>query len=154
MSPHILLKQLEADEDIPYDLLLLADPSKEMVERYLAHSQLYIASQAGVTVGVVVLMAREDKGIEIKSIAVEPELQGRGIGQLLLQKAIEEARQKQYKSICIGTANSSVGQLYLYQKLGFEIEEIYKNFFVDHYPSPIFEKGIQAKHMLMLYMQL
>jgi hypothetical protein len=29
-----------------------------------------------------------------------------------------------------------------------------KGFFTDHYPGPIYENGIQAKHLIMLEMKL
>jgi len=47
-------------------------------------------------------------------------------------------------------SHSSLGQLKLYRKLGFNLTEIKKNFFLDHYTEPIFENGIQAKDMLIL----
>lgn len=87
---------------------------------------------------------------EIKNVAVEPALHGQGIGSSLIEHTMKAAAQKQYRNIVIGTANSSIGQLYLYQKLGFEITEIKTDFFIKNYSEPIYENGIQAKHMLML----
>ena len=88
--------------------------------------------------------------VEIKNVAVKPEFQGQGIGSYLIENVVQIASLNRQKSICIGTANSSLGQLYLYQKLGFDISEIRKNFFIDNYKEPIYENGIQAKHMIML----
>ena len=88
--------------------------------------------------------------MEIKNLAVRPEYQGRGIGSFMIKWATDLARNKGYSEICIGTANSSIRQLRLYQKLGFEITRIKKNFFLNHYDEVIVENGIQAKHMLVL----
>lgn len=92
--------------------------------------------------------------VEIKNVAVKPEFQGKGIGSYLIENAVKVASFNRQKSICIGTANSSVGQLYLYQKLGFEITDIKRHFFLDNYAEAIYENGIQAKHMLVLTRQL
>lgn len=48
----------------------------------------------------------------------------------------------------VGTANSSIGNLAFYQKVGFRITEVKKDFF-SKYPEPIFENGIQALDMIM-----
>jgi hypothetical protein len=68
----------------------------------------------------------------------------------MLDHAVQTSKNKNFNTIIIGTGNSSIGQLYLYQRQGFEIFDIKKNFFVDNYPDPIFEDGIQCKHMIML----
>lgn len=154
MSKHFSFRELRNDEAIPYELLFAADPSRKMVEEYLSASDLYIAEDENEVVGVVVLFEISKTQAEIKNISVEENLQGQGIGKLLLSNICEIAKKKSYKSICIGTANSSIMQLYLYQKKGFEVSNIRKNYFTDNYPEPIYENGIQAKHMIMLEMAL
>ena len=146
--------KLDKNDPIPYDLLLLADPSKRLVDQYLKRSDLYIARQNDETIGVVVLFPLTAEVVEIKNIAVRPDFQGQGVGHYLRENVMQIALLKKKKSICIGTANSSVGQLYLYQKLGFEITDIKKDFFTDNYAEPIYENGIQAKHLLVLVKQL
>lgn len=150
----ITFTKLDRNAPPPYALLLLADPSKDLVDEYLKQSDTFVAEQNKETVGVVVLFPLTEETVEIKNVAVKPALQGRGIGSYLIANAIKVATLKKYKSVCIGTANSSIGQLYLYQKLGFEITEIRKDFFTDRYAEPIYENGVQAKHMLMLTKRL
>ncbi len=145
----ITLTKLDRNASMPYELLLLADPSKELVDSYLHQSQIFIASKKEEVLGVIVLLPLSDEIIEIKNIAVKPPFQKLGIGSFLIENAIQVATGGEYKSICIGTANSSIGQIYLYQKLGFELSEIKNNFFISNYPDPIYENGIQAKHMLV-----
>ena len=38
----------------------------------------------------------------------------------------------------------------VYQKEGFEMKEIVKDFFLYNYDKPIYENGIQCKHMIIL----
>ncbi len=147
-------EKLVEEEPLPYELLLLADPSKELVDKYLKHSEVFVATQHGETVGIVVLLPITTGEAEIKNIAVKPELQGKGIGSYLIKNVIKVARQKKFRKICIGTANSSIVPLYLYQKLGFEITGIRKSFFIDNYTEPIYEDGLQAKHMIILTQDL
>ncbi len=92
--------------------------------------------------------------VEIKNVAVKPAFQGQGIGRYLIENVIKIATLEKRKSICIGTANSSIMQLYLYEQLGFEITETIKDFFTINYDKPIYENGVQAKHMLVLTRQL
>lgn len=147
---NIIIRELSSEEDIPYDLLLLADPEKEVIDEYLKSSWVYVAILNDIAIGAYVLYALSNSSVEIKNIAVKEEHQNKGIGKMLLHDAIRGAKEKGFQSICIGTANSSIAQLYLYQKAGFEITAIKRNFFIDNYALPIYENDIQAKHMIML----
>ena len=153
-NQNITFKQFNKNDQIPYELLLLADPSKDLIDEYLKQSDIFTARENDETIGVIVLFPLTTETVEIKNVAVKPEFQGQGIGRYLIENVVRIASLNRQKQICIGTANSSVGQLYLYQKLGFEITDIKRDFFTDNYAQPIYENGIQAKHMLVLTKQL
>lgn len=59
--------------------------------------------------------------MEIMNIAVAEHLQGKGIGKKLLRHAVETAKGYGMSKLEVGTGNSSVSQLALYQKCGFRI---------------------------------
>lgn len=145
---------LPPEADIPYGLLLLADPSKALIDQYLPTGYLYAAQLNGETIGVYVLVPAAPGCWEIKNIAVAPAWQGKGIGRTLLRHACAEARAKKAARIRIATGNSSITQLYLYQKAGFELTKLVKDFFTEHYPEPIVENGITCKHLLVLEKKL
>lgn len=147
---NLTFTELGPGDPVPYELLLLADPSKELIDEYLRESAVFVSRKNDTAIGIIVLFPLTKETAEIKNVAVEPALHGQGIGSSLIEYAMKAAAQKQYRNIVIGTANSSIGQLYLYQKLGFEITEIKTDFFIKNYSEPIYENGIQAKHMLML----
>lgn len=147
---NLFIKPLEQGDEIPFDLLLSADPSKEAIMQYLPYSAIYLAFIPGKLIGVYVLYRIDDQTIEIKNIAVIEAYQGLGVGKLLLKDAAQIAFDGGYSAISIGTSNTSIGQLYLYQKQGFELSGIKMNFFIDNYSEPIYENGIQCAHMLML----
>ena len=101
-------------------------------------------------IAVFVLQTICSDTVEIKNIAVDTAFQGQGIGQGLLKDAINLSKEKGFKKIIIGTGDAGIQQLYLYQKVGFEIYDIKHGYFIDNYLEPIFENGIQLKHMIML----
>ncbi|NSL87597.1 GNAT family N-acetyltransferase [Chitinophaga sp. Mgbs1] len=151
--PEIQITRLSPEEEPPLALLLLADPSEAAISKYLPAAAVFVARHQGETIGVYVL-SLEHGVAEILNIAVKETCQGKGIGRRLLEDATVKAKELHAEKLLIGTGNSSLGQLHLYQKSGFEITAIRKNFFLDHYPAPIFENGIQCKHMIMLEKQL
>jgi ribosomal protein S18 acetylase RimI-like enzyme len=150
----MIIRLLDAEETLPYDLLYLADPSVKMIEKYIFASSVYVAIIDEQIVGVLALFPIDKTLVEIKNIAVLETQQGKGIGKQLLTFAIAEAREKGFQNIQIGTANSSIGQLALYQKMGFEIDHILKSFFTDNYPEPMYENGILIQDMIVLKRKL
>ncbi|MUG43531.1 GNAT family N-acetyltransferase [Paenibacillus woosongensis] len=137
-------------EDAPFELLLLADPSKRNVQEYLQRGLCYIAANRSETIGVFVLLWTRPGTMEIVNIAVREEYQGQGIGKQLVLRAIGEAIKQHARTVEIGTGNSSLSQLGLYQKCGFRITGVDRDFFIRHYDEAIFENGIQCRDMIRL----
>ena len=81
-------------------------------------------------------------------------IMGEDMEKKLVLHAIEQAKEKDYRTIEIGTGNSGVTQLALYQKCGFRMISIDRDFFLKHYEEPIFENGIQVVDMVRLEMDL
>ena len=148
-------KILQKTKPFIYDLLLLADETIEAINKYFDNSEIYgIIELDHKLVGLYALYELTSEEIEIKNIAVAEEFQGKGIGTFLLKDAIEKSKQKGYKTIIIGTAETSTYQLKLYQCIGFKIFGIKKDFFLENYIEPIFENGLLLKDMIMLKMEL
>jgi len=149
-----MIRLLEKDKAIPYELLLLADETIEAINKYIHQSDIYVLDRDDTIIAVLVLQTICCDTLEIKNIAVDTAYQGQGIGQGLLKDAINLAKEKGFQKIIIGTGDAGIKQLYIYQKVGFEMYDIKHRFFIDHYPEPIFENGIQLKHMIMLKKEL
>lgn len=145
-----MTRLLTKSEHIPYPLLLLADETLDAINKYINNSEIYVLEQDNITIAVYVLQGVSPDTIEIKNIAVDKLFQGQGIGRKLLYEAIARAKERGYQNIIIGTGDASIGELNLYQKVGFEIYDIKHRFFLDNYPEPIYENGIQLRHMIML----
>ncbi|MCS0653679.1 MULTISPECIES: GNAT family N-acetyltransferase [Bacillaceae] len=148
------IRKMNHSEPPPMNLLLLADPSIEFIKDYVNRGETYFAEINGEVVGVYILLATRPGTCEIINIAVSEKYQGEGIGRKLLEHAIELAFQGEYKTLEIGTGNSSIGQLAFYQKCGFRITGVDRDFFVRHYKEDIIENGIHCRDMIRLSMDL
>ncbi|MEW8978327.1 MAG: GNAT family N-acetyltransferase [Symbiobacterium sp.] len=148
------IRPLLADEEAPMALLLLADPSREAVESYLRRGRCYVGELAGQVVAVCVLIETRPHTVELVNVAVAEEEQGRGIGRRMVLHAIDVARSLGFRSIEVGTGNSSLKQLALYQRCGFRIVGVDLDFFTRHYPEPIYENGILCRDMIRLRLDL
>ncbi|WP_416829236.1 GNAT family N-acetyltransferase [Ectobacillus polymachus] len=148
------IRKLYLQEEPPWHLLLLADPSKELVQSYLKYGECYVAEDETEVIGEFVLLPTRPGTVEIVNVAVVENQQGRGLGKQLLRAAINIAKSRKYKTVEIGTGNSSIGQLYLYQKCGFRINGVDKDFFIKHYTEEIFENGIQCRDMIRLSLEI
>ncbi|MDH5656875.1 MAG: GNAT family N-acetyltransferase, partial [Spirochaetia bacterium] len=83
------------------------------------------------------------------NISIKKEFQNQGIGSKLLKDVFDYCHGNKILKISVGTGNSSIGQLAFYQKNGFRITGISKDYF-KKYPSPIFENGIQCLDLILL----
>ncbi|NEW05724.1 GNAT family N-acetyltransferase [Paenibacillus sp. SYP-B3998] len=148
------IRELNTDERPPMELLLVADPSQKLVEEYVTRGQCFVAQESDRIIGVYIFLRTRPETIELVNIAIDENHQGKGIGKQLVNHAIQTAKRLGFKTIEIGTGNSSVGQLALYQKCGFRITGVDRDFFLRHYSEEIFENGIQVVDMIRLSQDL
>ncbi|QXZ09086.1 GNAT family N-acetyltransferase [Comamonas sp. Y33R10-2] len=149
--------------EAPWHLLLLADPSRARIKRYLPHSTCFAArhttqftpSGLGTLIGVCVLRPKdtEQKQWELMNIAVATAWQCNGIGSALLNRAIREMRERGAQQLEVGTGSFG-DQLLFYQRLGFRVTDIEPDFFLHNYTTPLWERGVQHKDMLRLTLEL
>jgi len=154
MYKDLKIRQLSKNENIPYNLLLLADETVQGINKYIFDSEIFVLEQNCEAVAVYALQKLNADEAEIKNIAVVPNFQGKGLGKLLLNDAAKRAKAQGFKAILIGTGDVATKQLALYQKVGFKKTGVRKNFFVEKYPEPIFEGGVQLKDMVVLKKEL
>lgn len=133
-------------------LLLMADPDEKMVRVYIKDAALFVAVDDDKTVGVVVITGDQDN-FELKNIAVDKSFQGQGIAKILIEHSFSYVKSQQGRSMIVGTGNSSLGQLALYQKCGFRLSHIIPNFFASYQPE-IIENGIRCVDMVVLKIDL
>ncbi|MCA1753150.1 MAG: GNAT family N-acetyltransferase [Spirochaeta sp.] len=142
------------ENNYPWELLLDADPSRKMVNNWLARGVCVGMYDEGLLVGEFVLAWIGDDRAELANIAVRPDRRGQGIAKGLIQECVRRARSGGARTLEVGTGNAGIGQLALYQKCGFRIVGIDLDFFVRNYEEPIEENGIPCRDMIRLRMEL
>lgn len=78
---NLIIKKFDDFNNIPYDLLLLADPSKESIDDYINRGTCYACYINNKLVGMHVLIKTSPFTLEIVNISVLNEFQGKGIGK-------------------------------------------------------------------------
>ena len=135
------------------NLLLEADPSEAKVREYLAGATCFGAFIGSQLVSVCVTNVNSEGDTELFNIASLPYMQGQGVGTRLLEFVISELASQKVAKLVLGTGTFGY-QLTFYQRLGFRVDAVVKNFFIDNYAEPIYEDGIQHCDMLRLSLNL
>ena len=136
------------------ELLTLADEVEASVADYIGRGTCYAACDGGRIVGQYMLIHTRPFTAEIVNIAVAPDRQRQGIATALLAHAVETARRAGFRLLEIGTGDSGFGQIALYERCGFVRCGIDEDYFRKHSPVPIFENGVECRHMVRLRMEL
>jgi N-acetylglutamate synthase-like GNAT family acetyltransferase len=150
MDNSFLIRQLKQHEEIPYNLLLLADETIKVIDNYIHTSEIYVCEKQNRIVAVYVLTYIDKDTAEIKNIAVDSNFQGIGIGSRLLENATTTVIEKGLKFLIVGTPDLAHRQIKFYENSGFIKSSIKKDFFVLNYREPIFENGHQLRDMVIL----
>ncbi|MGX4600721.1 GNAT family N-acetyltransferase [Faecalimicrobium sp. JNUCC 81] len=150
----ICIQEISDYKKVPMELLLLADPSESVVRDYLNRGSCYIAEYKEKIVGVYVLIYTRPLTMELVYIAVDKDYQNNGIAKKMIKDAIDRCKKEKIKVLEVGTGNSSIKQLQLYQRCGFRITGIDKDFFKIHYEEEIYENKIQCIDMIRLSLYL
>lgn len=129
-------------------LLLLADESRHMIDRYLDRGEMYILEDEGIVKGECVITDEGGGILEIKNIAVLPRYSRKGYGRAMIDY-LSSAYRGSFSILQAGTGDSPL-TIPFYEKCGFKRYHIIKNFFVENYDHPIFECGMQLVDMIIM----
>lgn len=131
------------------DLLLLADESESMIDRYLERGKMFVLDDGGVKAECVV--TQEDTGVyELKNIAVLPCCRRKGYGKKLIKFLFTHCLDCNVMFVGTGECYSSLS---FYKSCGFKQSHRVKNFFLDNYDHLMFEDGVQLVDMVYLKWQ-
>lgn len=131
------------------DLLLLADESESMIDRYLERGKMFVLDDDGVKAECVV--TQEDAGVyELKNIAVLPCCRRKGYGKKLIEFLFTHCLDCNVMFVGTGECYSSLS---FYKSCGFKQSHRVKNFFLDNYDHLMFEDGVQLVDMVYLKWQ-
>jgi GNAT superfamily N-acetyltransferase len=97
------------------------DPGLYFDEHHLKDPRLaetWVAERDGIVVGLCSLLLSGDEG-EIDPVVVRAELRSQGIGTLLIEHAIDEARRRNVRLLSIRPVARNIEAIALYHRLGF-----------------------------------
>lgn len=131
-------------------LLHDADEDDERIRTLVTDGQhtAHIAWEHEQMRGAVVMRWNEEVS-EIEYIAVAAAARGQGYGKAMLARIVDEARVRRVRSILIGTDNTAFGTIAFYQKSGFRMDHVRKDFF-SYIQPPLSIDGIPMRDMLVL----
>lgn len=146
-NKYYYLKKIE-DKKKNLDLLLLADPEEEAIDKYIDNCEVFEFYHRDILIGQGAVMELSSTVYEIKNFAIYEKFHNCGYGKILINLLCEKYLESfKNKDIIVGTSEQGVG---FYKKCGFQFSHIVKNFFITNYKQPIFENGIQCKDMFYL----
>ena len=115
----------EADEDATRIWAMLEN----------AVNAAYLVLAADFPIGAIVMHWQPVESENVY-IAIERDHRGQGLGKLAIQQIVNEARRHTRESILVGTANSDLENIAFYQKCGFRIDSVRKDYF-NYFASPV-----------------
>ncbi len=99
----------------PYDKEVLSNPEKYILEK---GGKIFFAKLEDKIIGTVALMPK-NSSFELTKMAVTDKIQSKGIGSLLMQKCIDEAKNLDLKEIFLFSNTKLDKAINLYKKVGF-----------------------------------
>ena len=146
------IRQVFREKKAYLPLLLLADEQEDMIDRYLLRGDMYVLEDGEKACAVIVVTDEGCGVLEIKNLAVEPEMQRRGYGRRMIDFVVRHYEEK-YHTLLVGTGDSPL-TIPFYEGCGFIRSHVLKDFFVEHYDHPIIEAGVQLRDMVYLKREL
>jgi ribosomal protein S18 acetylase RimI-like enzyme len=140
----------ERDAWVP--LLELAD-EPEPLRGYLHDGELFGLVDDDAEPLAAILVIQAGPGVaELRAVAVAERAQGHGIGTGLIEAVLDRLRDRGTRTVVVGTASSGVRQLAFYQRCGFRVSRVERDFFTPArgYPPGIRENGIPTRDMVWM----
>jgi ribosomal protein S18 acetylase RimI-like enzyme len=133
-------------------LLLLAD-AEPQVHGYLHLGDLYALRGAdGGPLGVTLVLPdpTEPGTAELRAVAVDPTQHNRGLGRRMLAGVVADLRARGFRRSVVGTSNAGIGQIAFYQKAGFRLWRIERDYFTleKGYDPDERENGLPHRDMI------
>ena len=139
------IKKIDNNKEDYMELLLEADPDKDIVKKYLNNGDLFVGLEKDKVVCLVVIIKYDEDTCELKNIATLPEYRGKGYASELIKYVFEKYKEK-YKRMIVGTTENMIP---FYVLNGFKkYHHTVKNFFIDNYKEEIWDGNL---HCIDLY---
>ena len=137
----INIKKERDNKEQYMDLLLEADPSKEMINKYLSDGELFVLTYNDEPVCVAVVTKINNDNVELKNIVTKEKYRCKGYAKKMI-KYLADNYKTRFSKMIVGTTENNIP---FYVKQGFDkYEKTVKNFFVDNYDKEIFDGNMQC----------
>lgn len=106
---------------------------QELAQRYSPpNSQFFLLKEAETVLACAILKRFSEDAVELKRMYIKAEARGKGFSKLLMEHAIQTARNLGFRRIVLDTVPVMNTAIQLYEKYGFQRREAY-------YDSPLNE---------------
>ena len=143
-EPRLQVKRIENKDDY-MDMFLEADPSENMIRKYLSDSDVYALKKEDEIICIAVILPISRKILELKNIVTKEKYRNKGYAKILLKSLCGNYKQK-YEKMLVGTTENNIP---FYIKQGFDkYEKTIKNFFIDNYEEEIKDGDLVCTDMI------
>lgn len=138
------IKKIENNKEQYMELLLEADPDKDVINKYINNADMYIGIEDEKVVCEIMITKVNKEECELKNIATVEEYRNRGYAKQLIDYVFEKYKDK-YKKMIVGTTENMIP---FYVLNGFtKYHHTVKNFFIDNYKEKIYDGNMQCIDM-------
>lgn len=109
---NISIREIKENKEYYLNLLLIADPSVDMIRHYLDRGHLYIMQLEEIPVCVTVVVSDKETA-EIKNLATHPDYLRRGYASRMMSFIVEHYRK--IPNIIVGTGSTGIPEKEFYQ---------------------------------------
>ena len=110
------IKKEKDNKEQYMDLLLEADPSEDMINKYLKDGDLFVLTYKNEVAGIAVVSEIDKDVVELKNIVIKNQYRGQELGKKML-KYLADNYKTRYKKMIIGTTENNIP---FYVKQGFD----------------------------------
>ena len=141
---NVTIIKIKENKDNYMNLLLEADPDKDVVSKYIQNGEMYVIKVKEQALAEIVITKVDEETCELKNIATLPEARGNGYAKILIEHVFNEYRTK-YKRMIVGTTENMIP---FYVLNGFnKYYKTVKNFFVDNYSEEVWDGDLHCIDM-------
>ncbi|MCB1174921.1 MAG: GNAT family N-acetyltransferase [Leptospiraceae bacterium] len=151
MNPSFIIRNLSPAETAApavRRLLIESDPDYRSINQY-GRNACAIAALYETQVAALCAFGKSEQSglLEIFNLVVQQQFRRRGLAGQLLNYVIKHTKSRPVR---VGTGSTSFAALALYQKTGFRIVAVERDYFVRTSRPPMIENGIQLHDRLLL----
>ena len=147
----IVIKKEKENKEKYMDLLLEADPSKDVINDYLRDGEVFVLTYKEEVACVAVVTKVNEDTCELKNIATVEKYRRQDYGKKMIKYLSDNYKQK-YEKMIVGTTENNIP---FYVKQGFDkYEKTIKNYFVDNYDEEIIDGDLHLIDKYYYYKNL